>query len=306
MFDITNPIRMIVTTESLSKSKKLIEDYNSQRKIQGIKEIAMTEQKAKELKEADKICKSILHPDTGKSIPCIFRMSWFVPANLPLVFGMICTKQTWLNIIFWQWLNQTYNAGWNFSNRNASAPFTNKDLGIAYGAAVGSSVSVACLARYLSNKFVKTTGSLTKQRLVNACVSTAAMSVAGFMNLFFIRQNELTNGIDVQNEKGETIGKSKLAAKKAVVSSAATRSILPTPQILIIPGLYALLEGLKMMPKSKFGLIGTDLMICSVTLVLALPLAIAAFKQNMQMSKKDVEKEIAEKVIDSIYFNKGL
>ena len=274
--------------------------------MQGTKEVTMTEKMAKELREADKICKSILHPDTGKPIPCIFRMSWFVPANLPLVFGLICTRQTWLNIIFWQWINQTYNAGWNFSNRNASAPFTNKDLGIAYGAAVGSSVSVACFARYISNKLFKVTGSLTKQRLVNACVSTAAMSVAGFLNLFFIRQNELTNGIDVQNEKGETIGKSKLAAKKAVVSSAATRSILPTPQILIIPGLYAILEGLKMMPKSRFGMIGTDLMICSVTLVIALPLAIAAFTQNMQMPKKDVEKEIADKTIDSIYFNKGL
>jgi tricarboxylate carrier len=306
MFDVTNPLRMIVSTESLNKSKKLIEEYNNQRKILGTKEISMPLSKANELKEADKICKSVLHPDTGKPIFCIFRMSWFVPANLPIVFGLICTKQTWANIIFWQWLNQTYNAGWNFSNRNASAPFSNKDLGVAYGAAVGSSVSVACLARYLSNKFVKASGSLTKQRLVNACVSTAAMSVAGFMNLFFIRQNELTKGIDVQNEKGETIGKSKLAAKKAVISSATTRSLLPLPQILIIPGLYAVLEGLRLMPKSKFGLIGADLMICAVNLVVALPLAIAAFTQNMQMPKKEVESELADKTVENIYFNKGL
>jgi len=81
----------------------------------------------------------------------------------------------------------------------------------------------------VSNKFIKATGSITKQRLVNAVVSSCAMSVAGFLNLYFIRQNELKNGINIENEKGEQLGKSKVAAKKAVVSSASTRSILPLP-----------------------------------------------------------------------------
>jgi tricarboxylate carrier len=306
MFDITNPIRAFVSTSTLNKSKAILDEYYNRRKLLGVKEVDLTEIQANEIREANKICKSIFHPDTGKPIPTIFRMSWYVPASLPIIFGLICTKQTWTNIILWQWINQTYNAGWNFSNRNASASFTNKDLSIAYGAAVGSSVSVACLTRYISNKLIKVPGSITKQRLINSVVSTMAMSVAGFLNLYFIRQNELSKGIDVQNENGETIGKSQKAAHKAVISSATTRSLLPLTQVVIIPGLYALIECCRMMPKSKVGLIGVDLLICAINLGVSLPLALAAFTQNMQMPKADIEPEIAAKSKGFVYFNKGL
>jgi Sideroflexins len=75
------------------------------------------------------------------------RMCAFVPINVPILFGMLLTPPTPVNIIFWQWFNQSFNAGLNYGNRNASSPYTTSDLLQGYSAAVGSSVSMALLLR---------------------------------------------------------------------------------------------------------------------------------------------------------------
>ena len=40
------------------------------------------------------IVDSSIHPDTGKPVPWVMRMCAFVPTNLPIIFGMLMTKQT--------------------------------------------------------------------------------------------------------------------------------------------------------------------------------------------------------------------
>ena len=47
------------------------------------------------------IVDSSIHPDTGKPVPWVMRMCAFVPTNLPIIFGMLMTKQTPLNTAFW-------------------------------------------------------------------------------------------------------------------------------------------------------------------------------------------------------------
>ena len=44
--------------------------------------------------------------------------------NTPILFGVLMTKQTTVNILMFQWLNQTYNAGLNYGNRNASSHYS--------------------------------------------------------------------------------------------------------------------------------------------------------------------------------------
>jgi len=46
-----------------------------------------------------------------------------------------------------QWVNQTYNAGMNYGNRNASSTYTTADLGRGYAGAVAFSVSIALFSR---------------------------------------------------------------------------------------------------------------------------------------------------------------
>jgi len=64
---------------------------------------------------------SCIHPDSGEIIPWFARTSAFIPANLPIIAAMMLSAPTPFNTVFWQWVNQTYNAGFNYGNRNASS-----------------------------------------------------------------------------------------------------------------------------------------------------------------------------------------
>lgn len=77
------------------------------------------------------------------------RMCAFLPANIVILSGMLLSRPTIGNTIFWQWFNQSFNAGLNYGNRNGSSVYTKGDLIFGYSMAVGSSISVALLLRKL-------------------------------------------------------------------------------------------------------------------------------------------------------------
>lgn len=94
-------------------------------------------------------------------------MSWVVPMNVPIILGMLASRPTPFNIALWQWINQSYNAGWNYSNRNATSEFSTKDLGLSYGVAVSVSVGIAIIGGKIANKFSVASGSIAKKRFIN-------------------------------------------------------------------------------------------------------------------------------------------
>ncbi|CAG8714600.1 3595_t:CDS:2, partial [Scutellospora calospora] len=90
----TNEIKTLFVSKSgLEKSKKLIDDYNSEK-----------------LKDVN----SEIHPDTDEPIFLPFRMSYFVPTNLVVVAGMLMPNPSMKSIIFWQWANQSINVAINY------------------------------------------------------------------------------------------------------------------------------------------------------------------------------------------------
>jgi hypothetical protein len=40
------------------------------------------------------VCDAAVHPQTGETIPTIFRLSAFVPVNIPICAGMLLTSPT--------------------------------------------------------------------------------------------------------------------------------------------------------------------------------------------------------------------
>ena len=76
----------------------------------------ISKEEVEELTEDYHIYNSAIHPDTKKVIPLYFRMSGFVILNTPILFGMLLAPQTTVNIAFFQFINQTYNAGLNYGN----------------------------------------------------------------------------------------------------------------------------------------------------------------------------------------------
>ena len=123
-------------------------------------------------------------------------MCAFVPTNLPIIFGMLMSAPTPLNTVFWQWLNQTYNAGMNYGNRNASSQQTTGDILFGYSAAVTSSIGISLGLRKISAGFTRNMkgGSLV---LANSIINYVAVASAGFLNSYCMRMGEMSRGIKI-------------------------------------------------------------------------------------------------------------
>jgi len=176
----------------------------------------MNKDQINELRKAQIIIGSGIHPDTKEIISWQWRMCSFVPVNVPIIFGMLMTAPTPINTIVWQWINQSYNAGMNYGNRNASSPQTSKDLMLGYSAAVFSSITVALSLRKI---FAKYTTGLTGGKAIAAtsAISYIAVANAGFLNTYCMRLSEMKQGVAVIDEEGNQRGVSPIAAKSAVL-----------------------------------------------------------------------------------------
>lgn len=86
---------------------------------------------------------SAYHSQTGELMFLPGRMSFQVPGNMITMGAMLTFYKTVPAVVFWQFANQTFNAGVNYTNRNASAKVTEAQLGAAYAAASIASVSTA-------------------------------------------------------------------------------------------------------------------------------------------------------------------
>jgi len=142
---------------------------------------------------------SSIHPDTNQPVPWVMRMCAFVPTNLPIIFGMLMTPPTPMNTAFWQWINQTYNAGMNFGNRNASSQQTASDIMFGYTAAVTSSITISVGLRKLSHNMTKgLQGGMAV--LATSIISYLAVASAGFLNTYCMRMGEMKRGIKIYDE----------------------------------------------------------------------------------------------------------
>jgi len=243
--------------------------------------------------ENGNIVGTAVHPDTGRIIPFYMRLSGFVPFNAPLVFAVLFVRtQTPQFNAAVQWLNQTYNAGLNYGNRNASSKYTAGDLARGYGAAAAVSVSIALSTRIvLAPQLARLSGA--RLIIANAALSYLAASTAGASNLALMRSKELWEGIEVQDEEGTvTYGNSKKAGRKAVAETALSRVALPLP-VLFFPavGNFAL-ESLGLWPKNPAAGKVIEMSLCLGSLCFALPMSIALFQQRAVLDRADIDEEL--------------
>ena len=111
-----------------------------------------------------------MHPDTGEVIPMPFRMSFFLPANLPISAGMVLFGNTVPSQLFWQWMNQSYNAGMNFANRNATVAVSTKEILTSYV----SATAVACGAAFGLGLVAKRSARWPIPSAATCCATTSA------------------------------------------------------------------------------------------------------------------------------------
>lgn len=73
-------------------------------------------------------------------------------------------------------------------------------------------------------------------------VPFAAVAAANCVNIPFMRQNELLEGVSVQDENGNEIGKSRLAAVKGISQVVFSRILMAAPGMLVLPVIMEKLE----------------------------------------------------------------
>jgi len=267
------------------------------------------------LQEAEKLWKykktrdAVIHPDTGEKIFPLFRLSSFGPVNVLICAGMLVPNPSIGSVVFWQWVNQSYNIAINHSNRNASNQLSNVTIAKTYGAAVAISCSVAVGM----GEFAKRAPfSPSMRTAVQRVVPFTAVSIAGVVNVFMMRWNETKQGITVLDEEGNDLGKSQQAGFNALSQVALSRVATSFPCLLLPPVIMNYLDKTKFLINNPRLRQPVNLGVITALLLTALPASVAIFPQIVAISPNKLEPEFHNrtdkigKPLGVVYYNKGL
>uniref|UniRef100_A0A674MIS7 Sidoreflexin n=1 Tax=Takifugu rubripes TaxID=31033 RepID=A0A674MIS7_TAKRU len=280
-FTVTDPRNILLTNDQLAHAHKVISDYK-----QGIVSPGLTED---DLWKAKYIFDSAFHPDTGEKMILIGRMSAQVPMNMTITGCMMTFYKTTPAVLFWQWINQSFNAIVNYTNRSGDAPITVNQLGTAYVSATTGAVATALGLNALTKHI---------SPLIGRFVPFAAVAAANCINIPLMRQRELKHGIPITDENDNRLGESSKAAQQAISQVVVSRILMAAPG----------------MGTDKFPWMSAPIQVSLVgfCLVFATPLCCALFPQKSSMSVSGLEPELQEKIranhpgVERVYFNKGL
>jgi tricarboxylate carrier len=295
--DVIDPRTLFTSSKELEGAITLLDDYRNGRLPTGVTD--------ERLWRAQKIKQAIIHPDTGEKVIMPFRMSGFVPFGSFIVVGLLLPSPTMQQVVFWQWLNQSHNACVNYANRNATKPTPVRRFVLGYVGAVSAAVSIA-VGLNVVIKRASRFGPTTKI-LIQRFVPFPAVATASTCNVLLMRNSELSEGIEVIDRKGTTVGTSKVAAKKALMETALTRMFLPAPILLIPPIIMSFLEKRQFLVRRAWLHLPINAVVCTLAFGCALPVAIALFPQFSEIRRAQLEPEIqAASTDDVLFYNKGL
>ena len=104
-FKTCNPLLSFYPNSKIDQMRRKLREQEEKElqneKLRGTRKIPMTSEEIKELRKYQTVVRTAIHPDTGKYIPWVCRVSSFLPTNIPIAFGFIIAKPTPFNTIFW-------------------------------------------------------------------------------------------------------------------------------------------------------------------------------------------------------------
>ncbi|EDO48679.1 predicted protein [Nematostella vectensis] len=295
-FTVTDPRNILRSAKELEESKQLLIKYRRGEEPKGTSD--------EQVWWAKKTYESAYHPDTGETMFILGRMSAQVPMNMTITGCMMTFYRTTPAVLFWQWINQSFNAVVNYTNRSGDSLLTNKELSIAYALATSGAITVALGLNYATRG---------APPLIGRFVPFAAVAAANCVNIPFMRQREIFHGIPITDKDGNRIGESKAAARKAIASVVFSRIGMAAPGMFLPPFIMNHLDSKPFMKRLPWLASPIQVLLVGFCLVFATPLCCAIFPQQSSIAVSHLEPELQAKIrekygdsLDAVFFNKGL
>ncbi|XP_058399877.1 sideroflexin-2 isoform X6 [Diceros bicornis minor] len=171
-FNITDPRTVLLPERELDWAKVMVEKSRMG--------VVPPGTQVEQLLYAKKLYDSAFHPDTGEKMNVIGRMSFQVPGGMIITGFMLQFYRTMPAVIFWQWVNQSFNALVNYTNRNAASPTSVRQMAISYITATTTAVATAVGMNMLTKR---------APPLVGRWVPFAAVAAANCVNIPMMRQH---------------------------------------------------------------------------------------------------------------------
>ncbi|RZF34955.1 hypothetical protein LSTR_LSTR010047 [Laodelphax striatellus] len=294
-FTTTNPLNIFTSSARLDQCKQIVDTYKAGGKLPGVS--------LEELYRAKDLVDSAFHPETGEKMIIIGRMSAQVPMNMVITACMITFYKTAPAVVFWQWVNQSFNALVNYTNRSGSSPMPLDQVAKSYLSATGGALVTALSL----NKLVK-----SAPPLVGRLVPFTAVAAANCINIPLMRYKEIRDGISVFDDNNNHLGDSPTAAKIGISAVVFSRILMATPGMVLTPVIVDQLERKGAFARYPRMVGPLQFILCGIFLSFTTPMCCALFPQKspimiakLEQSIQNVATALSPKP-EIAYYNKGL
>ncbi|XP_034114024.2 sideroflexin-1-3-like [Drosophila albomicans] len=294
-FLLTNPANLLTSSSQLDEAKDTVEKYRSGK--------LRSNQSIDEVWKSKYLYDSAFHPETGEKQFLLGRMSAQMPMNTLLTAGMLIFYQSTKSVVFWQWLNQTFNATVNYTNRSGKTPISKPELLTSYTLATSGALGTALGLNHLVKSM---------NPLIGRLVPLVAVAAANCINIPCMRRRELRDGVSLLDDQNHEVGVSKKAAAQGISNVVVSRISMAIPGMTLTPLLIEYLEKSGFLKRYPHLTGPIQILSCAFILLFSTPMGCAFFQQISPIKVDKLEPEVKESIkrahpgMDTVYFNKGL
>ncbi len=317
-YTILDPRTLLINRKQLNESLDTLNKFKQEPSLFTNPQTGEIDTKMNQKLWQSKLMKqSVIHPDTNESIFWAFRFSAFPVLNIPITTMLLYPGSVGITVLS-QFINQTYNVAVNYANRNATNPMSNTKLAVSYVAAVSVSCGIRFGLRQVTRNY-----NLATNVFLRGFIPYTALTLASCLNLYFIRWNEVTQGIALRikspigNEKGagykyewKEVGKSKIAGNVALAKCCIARMIWSVPPLFFPPVIMraVFLKRNWFIQLKQWQKMCIESSVIGGVLLTFIPPSLATFPQRDSITNKWLEQEFKQHYTNDtlFYFNKGL